>query len=256
MGLREQTRRLLWLDERKANGNAFIALTALTGLVGWGVTVWAVNFVSPIPTGGSLGGPEIGRWASEVMLELKWPVTAVWLVAWFGRFAWGYLRVERGAVVNAPNTVWFGASLVAVGLNLYGVWVSNPELVWLPWMAVFAVGYLSTALLVDRAGVYWVAGVLSTALLAHGVYAVLTDTGYAVLGSAATLPPQLAATVGPNTVLLPLPYTYAILGALQVVPMAIDAALGGRQLTDDGVPAVSANESSDAESLGGVVPSD
>ena len=257
MGAIQQAKRLLWLESEKANGNAFLALTALSGLVGGGVSVWAIHFVLPMPSGAALGGPEIGRWAKEVMLALKWPVTAVWVGAWFGRFLWGYLRVERGSVMNVPNAVWFGTSMVAFGLNVYGVWISNPELVWLPWMVVFAVGYLSTALLVERSGIYWVAGVLSTALLAHGVYAVVTDTGYAVLGSAEMLPPALAASVGPNTVLMPLPYTYAILGLLQVVPMAIDAARGGRQLTDSGLPAVRTDdETDDNNAAGGVVPSD
>jgi len=259
MGAIQQARRLLWLDDGMANGNAFMALTALSGLVGWGATVVAIHLFMPMPSGAALGGPEIGRWAKTVMLELKWPVTFIWAGAWFGRFAWGYLRVERGAVLNLPNAVWFGTSMVAFALNLYGVWVSNPELVWLPWMAVFAISYLATALLVERSGIYWLAGIASTALLAHGIYSVLTNTGYAVLGPAETLPPALAASVGPNTVLMPLPFTYVILGLLQVVPMAIDAARGGRQLTESGLPAVRGDDEEDsdqADAAGGVVPSD
>lgn len=257
MGTLEQAKRLLWLDRSAASGNAYIALTALSGLVGWGVTVWAIHFVVGMPTGGSIGGPEVGQWAQRAMAGLKWPVTAVWIVAWFGRLGWGYLRVERGAVLNTPNMIWSGASLAALTVNVYAVWTATPELVWLPWMVVFAVGYLSTAALVRRAGIYWLAGAVSLLLSVHGVYSIATATGYAVLGPASALPPALAESVGPNTVLMPLPYTYAVLGLLQVVPMAVDAARGGRELTASGVPRVRADDNDTGDAApGGVVPSD
>lgn len=257
MGAIDQAKRLLSLDRSPASGNAFIALTALSGLVGWGVTVWAVHLVLPMPTGGAIAGPEVGQWAQRAMAGLKWPVTAAWLLAWVGRIAWGYARVERGAVVNTPMSIWFGASLVALTVNVYAVWTSTPELVWLPWMVVFAVGYLSTAVLVRRAGVYWAAGIASSLLVVHGLYSILTGTGYAVLGPASALSPALASTVGPGTVLMPLPYTYGILGLLQVVPMAVDAARGGRELAPSGVPRLRADDDPDDDndgSAGGVVP--
>ena len=38
-------------------------------------------------------------------------------------------------MVTLPTGIWFGASFLALGVNVYGVWTSNPELVWLPWAA-------------------------------------------------------------------------------------------------------------------------
>lgn len=218
MTLTEQAKRLS-SPGGQANGNAFIGLMALAGLVGWGMTVVALRVEAPMMA-----------------------VTVAWVVVWFGALAWGYLGVERGAVRTLPTAVWVVVTVLATALNVYAAAVGPPELVWLPWFGAFAAGYLATAVLVERAGVYWLAGLASTALFAYGVYAAATNTGHSVVTSG-----------GSTAVLLPLPFTYVLLGLLHVVPMAVDAARGGRQLTDAGVPALRDAGPEDGDV--GVVPS-
>jgi hypothetical protein len=47
------------------------------------------------------------------------------------------------------------------------------------------------------------------------------------------------------------PYAFVLLGVLHTVPMAVDAMLGGRELTEDGVPALAAEETGSVEVVGG-----
>lgn len=215
----EQAKRLVNFDG-SASGNALVGLWAVAGVVGWGMTVAA----------GRLGGSQVA-------------VTVAWTVVWFGALAWGYLGVDREAVWTLPTAVWIVVTVAATGVNGYAVAAGSPELVWLPWFGAFAVGYLATALLVVRSGVYWAAGLTSTVLFGFGVYAAVTNTGHVV-----------DTVNGTTAVFVPLPFTYVLLGLLHVVPMAIDAARGGREMTDAGAPALRADQSGSDD--GGVVPSD
>lgn len=255
MGIRPQLRRLVGLDNERANGNTLVALIAVSGFLAWSATAAAIHLIVPFPSGSAVGGEALAAWTAGAMSPWSWPVMGIWTVTWLGAYVLAYLRVDRETLLTLPNAVWFGLSAVAFSLNFYGVYAARPELVWLPWFGVYAVGYFATGVLVERSGVYWGAGVISALLFAHGLYSVATDTGYAVLGPAETLPPNVAGFVPPGTVLMSIPFTYAVLGLLQLVPMGIDAARGGRQLTDAGIPALRGDEETDIDQ-GGVVPND
>ena len=227
----EQAKRVCGVGER-ANGNAMLVLLALAGIVGWGMTAMQAR------SGGDI-------------VALLQPVTVAWTAIWGVALGWAFVRIDRETFLSVPMAVWVVVTAAATVANGYVVVTESPELlwlVWLPWFAAFAVGYVVTALWVERADVYWAAALASTALLAYGVYAILTGTGHQVLD------------LGSSTVVLtPVPYTWLVLGALHVVPMAIDAARGGRQMTDAGVPAVRGEtdesvEDEDEEPSGGVVP--
>jgi len=101
---------------------------------------------------------------------------------------------------------------------------------WLPWYAGFAVAYLATGLLVRRGGVFYAAGAISAVVTLAGVGVIPVDG------------------VGLRR---PVPYAFVLLGVLHTVPMAIDAVLGGRELTEDGVPALAADETGSVEVVGG-----
>lgn len=231
----EQTKRVVGVGER-ANGNAMLGLLALTGVVGWGMTAMQAG------SGGD-------------MVALIQPVTVAWTVIWFAAVGWAALRVKREAVLSVPMAVWVVLSLSATAANAYVIANFSPSslgllaFVWLPWLVMFAVGYVVTALWVERPGVYWIAGLVSTALLAYGVYCILTGTGHNVVGSGESA-----------AVLAPVPYIWTVLGVLHVVPMAIDALRGGRQMTAAGVPALrgesedSVADEEEEEATGGVVP--
>lgn len=242
MSVIEQTKRATLGGER-VSANAYLGLTALVGLVGWAATAWVVH-VAATPPSGVVGLREVGPWIQTVT-QYSWSL--LWL--WTGLVAVQLLvsvRVERGAVLSIPNAVWTAGTVVALGLSFASVEFTVAALAWLPWLALFAVAYLVTGLLVTRGGVYLAAGGVSALLAAYGGYAVLTASGALVVSpDAATLAGQ---------VLLPFPYAYAVLGALHVVPLAVDAARGGRQLTDEGIPQVEAEALDDGDRAGGVVP--
>jgi hypothetical protein len=184
--------------------------------------------------------------------HVVWPFLAAWGVVWLGRVVWGYARVERGSVSNLPNVIMLVLVVPALLLNALGTYYQEGYLVWGPWLVVFAVGYLTVAYVVERGGVYWAAGLVSLGLLVVGVYAKLTlslPLGGALVGPGV---PQVG-----GVVLYPFPYTYTVLGLLHVVPVAVDAARGGRELTDTGVSRLKAESmgTGDGE-VGGVVTGD
>ncbi len=262
----EQAKRLVSRNGEKANGNAYMGLIALSGVVGWGLTVFVVRLWPrlndhPMP----MGRIEQGTQAQAALFEwfgflrgdlagphLIWPFLAAWGLVWLARVVWGYARVERGSVSNLPNLVWLVLVVPAFALNAMGEYFLKAYLIWMPWLVVFAVGYLTNAYLVERGGVYWAAGLASLGLLIVGVYAKLTLS--LPLGGALTGPavPQIG-----GEILYPFPYTYTVLGLLHVVPMSVDAIRGGRQLTDAGVSTLKAQSmETDTEEVGGVVSSD
>lgn len=242
------------LMTRPVSGNAVMLLTALYGLVGWAQTTYTVHLLYRLelgrtpPSGTAVGFREVGPWI-QVVTQYTWELMWLWggltvaLVAVVGLFG------ERGAVLNGPNLLWGVGTALALGLTAYGLDARIQWLVWLPWLALFAVGYLVTALLVERGGVYLLAGAVSALLTLYGVYAVLTGTGTLVLTTETTVPAQAPLA---GAVLIPFPYVYAVLGALHVVPMAVDGLRGGRQMTEAGVPALKAEKRSDDED-GGVI---
>lgn len=258
----EQAKRLLGLSDEKANGNAYMGLIALSGLVGWGLSVlvirvWPALNGKPMPTGRIDTKAEIGQlfgWFQFLRGDLAgphliWPFLIAWAVVWLARVGWGYARVERGSVSNLPNFIWLALVVPAFVLNAMGEYFLKAYLIWMPWLVVFAVGYLTNAYLVERGGVYWAAGLISLGLLAIGVYAKLT-LSLPVGGTlTATNVPQIG-----GEILYPFPYTYTIMGLLHVVPMAVDAAMGGRQLTEQGVSQLKADKmGTETEEVGGVV---
>lgn len=149
---------------------------------------------------------------------------------------------------NPPNLIWLALTVPAFLLNAASENFLKAYRIWMPWLVVFTVGYLPNAYLVERGGVYWAAGLVSLGLLAVGVYAKPTLT--LPVGGALTAPavPQIG-----TEVLYPFPYTDTVLGLFHVVPMAADAAMGGRQLTEDGISQLKADRMTDTEEVDGVV---
>lgn len=244
MGLVGQIGRLSPGSEEKLDGNAYLWLTALMGVVGWGPTAYLLHFGTDPPSG-TVTLQEVGPWV-EAASQYSWPL--VWL--WSGVFVL-YLvvtvfRVERNAIYSVPNAVWTVGTAIALAANVAGVEYTIGWLVWLPWLVLFGVGYLTTGVLVTRGWVYLLAGAVSGLLAVYGVYATLEGTGALVITTEA---PTLA-----GAVLFPVPLTYVVIGALHVVPVAVDALLGGRETTDRGIPAVKADRMSDWDEGGGVVP--
>ena len=250
-GVVEQAKRLLWLKDEKANGNAYMAMIALSGLIGWGATVYVLNFIAPRPAWGVIDTQaEVQAafvWYQGILnaklfgIDARWLLMGTWGVTWAGRITWGYLRVERKAVFNGANFIWIVPVIVAFGLNAWGVDSVLAVPIWAPWFGVFAIGYIGNAIQVERSWVYWIPGLISLALLLVGLYAKATMT--LPLGGMMTIP------AGPNSpvpalfgnhLMYPMPYVWAVLGVLHVVPMAVDAYLGGRQLNEDGIPAIKA----------------
>lgn len=242
------------LTRRPVSGNGVILLTALYGLVGWAQTTYTVHLLYRLelgrtpPAGTSVGFREVGPYI-QVITQYTWELMWLWVGLTVALLAVLALFGERGAVINAANLLWGVGTAVALGLTAYGLDAQMQWLVWLPWFALFAVGYLVTGLLVERGGVYLLAGVVSTLLTLYCVYALLTGTGSLVLTTETTVPAQAPLA---GAVLIPFPYVYAVLGALHVVPMAIDGLRGGREMTEAGVPAVKAEKQEDDDE-GGVI---
>jgi hypothetical protein len=208
-------------DGRRASANAYLALIGVIGVVGWGTTALLRHFVSL---------ERVYFWGSEVFgLDWAGAVAVGWVALYGVRMLVGFASVDRGVTLSLPEVVWsvlvalaFGATFWAFTLDITQFRL-RIDMMWLPWMAAFAVGYLFTGSIVDRGGVYLAAG----AVAAAGVAA-------EVLG---TTPP----------------YPLVVLGALHAAPMLIDAARGGRQLTEEGVPELTVDP--DADEAGGVVTS-
>jgi|APHM01.1.fsa_nt_gi hypothetical protein len=174
----------------------------------------------------------VGPWV-EVVTQYTQPLMDLWVGLTVVLLVVLALFAERGAVVSVPSLVWGVGIVAALGLTAYANGEQIAWLVWLPWLALYAVGYLVTGVVVDRGGTYLAAGAVSALLTLYGVFALLTGTGSLVLTSNPGFETPLA-----GAVLLPFPYVYAVLGALHVVPMAVDGLRGGRQMTPAGVPAV------------------
>jgi hypothetical protein len=137
-----------------------------------------------------------------------------WAALTGGRLVLGGLNVPRAESLSAPFLVWLVLIVGAFAANVYGATVATGDLAGLlmgaPWLVAMTLGYLVTGLLVTRGGVYLAAGAVGVALVAALV------------------------AVGP------LPAFPVILGLLHAVPMFVDAARGGRELTSSGRPRVAA----------------
>jgi hypothetical protein len=208
-------------DGQRASANAYLALIGTIGLVGWGVTALLRHFVSL---------QRVFFWGSDVFAFGWAGAVAIGWVALYGlRIVLGVARVDREVTLSLPEIAWtilvvlaFGATFWAFTLPITE-FATRIQMMWLPWMAAFAVGYLFTGAVVDRGAIYLAAGVVAAAA-----------TGAELLG---TTPP----------------YPLVVLGVLHAGPLLVDAARGGRQLTEEGVPALRAD--ADADDAGGVVTS-
>lgn len=198
----------------KASANAFLAAVGVGSVLGWAITYAVV--LTTLPPGSGPVSPKTGAWL----------VTAAWLVLTVLGVGIASVRVEPGVLFSTPVLAWVG--LVAVGFvaSGYGTAVGNVALMWGAWYGVLAVGYLLTGALVTRGGLYVVSGVL-----------VVVATGVVFFA--------LAQADRPHSL---------VLGVLGVVPVVVDAARGGRQLNDDGVPVVKAERTEDR--AGGVIEAD
>lgn len=246
MRLLGQVGRLSPRSGAKLDGNAYLGLTALMGVVGWVPTAYLIHFETPPPKG-VVTLAALGPWA-EAVTRYSWELVGLWTVLFVVFLAVTVLRVEPGAVYSAPNALWSVGMGIALVLNAVGVEYTVAWLVWLPWLVLFAVGYLATGLLVTRGWIYYLAGGISLFLAANGVYGVLTNTGCLVV----TLNPAVETPLA-GSVLLPMPLTYVVIGLLHVLPVGLDALLGGRGMTEAGVSAVKADQL-DEDAAGGVVP--
>ena len=166
-----------------------------------GVAGWGVSYVVTE----AVTRPSV---AKETAKAGAWLVTGVWLVVFLAGIYICYRQTEEGVLASLPMLTWIGVNAVAFVPSSAGTAVGNADLMWAPWYVVFAVGYLVTGVLVTRGWVYLLGAVASVAA---------TVLAFFVLGSV------------PHSLLL---------GGLHVVPTAVDAAMGGRELTDEGIPAV------------------
>lgn len=246
MSFVEQASRLLPGSDQRASANAYLGLTALVGLIGWGATAYVLHVASDPPSG-TVGIREAGPWI-ETVTQFSWQLMGLWAVLTVGLLVVSYFRVQRGVLVTIPNLVWTAGIVLGLVLNAVSVQFTIPVLTWGPWLVVFTVGYLLTGLLAERGWIYAGAGVISGLLTVWGLFAYLTGAGALVIS------PDSPAPIA-GAVLFPFPYAYAVLGALHVVPVAIDAALGGRGLTEEGITELKARRLEDeGDSGGGVVP--
>lgn len=209
--------------EGTADANTYLLVTALMGAVTWG-TVAVAYRVTPITDAG----------VGEVRLVgVAGAVTVLWFAVFVTRALMARTGVEADVRFSAPGVVWTGTMGLAFVANFAGFFLGPPlreALMWLPWYAGFAVAYLATGLLVRRGGVFYAAGAVSAVVTLVGVGAIPVEG------------------VGLRR---PVPYAFVLLGVLHTVPLALDAALGGRELTEDGVPALAADETAGVEVVGG-----
>ena len=141
-------------------------------------------------------------------------VTVGWILVTLG---FGLLARDQptGVTASVPMLTWavvmtLAFSLTAVGLVL-GDTTPGRALMWAPWALAYAVGYLVTGYLVSRGTVYLAFGLLSGALFA--LVFVFPDGQ---------------------------PGVFTAFAVLHAVPMLVDAARGGRELTAEGLPAIDA----------------
>jgi len=182
-------------DTHLLSANQYIALIAVVGMILWAGTqavVLSLTF-------------EVTK-----VLGVTGAVISLWVVYTVGSRLFGAAAVDTRVWLSSPFLLWLVVSVLALGANAAGVVVGDTgtgrTLMWLPWGLAFTVGYLGTWGLVDRGGVYLMAG--------------LASAGYVVAATVATV-------AGLH---------FAILGVLHGVPMLVDAARGGRGLTPDGTP--------------------
>jgi len=212
--------------EGTVSANYYFGMTAMMGVVVWGFTAIMYQFFTPIRSNG----------VREVALVgAAGLVTGVWLMVYMKRMIFGKTGVKRDVQMSAPGVVWLSTMGAAFVANFAGFFMASPMkegLMWLPWYAGFTAAYLLTGLMVRRGGIFIVAGLLS---------------GVGLVAGLGLLP---IAGVGPTR---PFPLPFVIIGLLHAVPMAIDAKRGGRELTDQGVPAIKADDLGDV-SVGGSDP--
>lgn len=210
MGLVNQSMRIVpGVGEEPASANAYFGFTAFGGILGWGVVAYLYNS----------GMSTDAAWTTPAAIAM-----GLWLVVLLLRLSVGYFSAEDGVQLSMPNMLWVAVLLVAYVVTAVGLTIGNSTLVWAPWYAAFAVGYLGTGAIVARGAVFLIAGVASLAGLVAGF------------------------------VVAAFPF-FIVLGVLHVVPLAVDAYLGGRQMTEDGVPEVErrGQETGGDDEAGGVI---
>jgi hypothetical protein len=208
-GVMTEARRLMPMlgDGAPASANAYFAMTGLVGMVAWGFTAAVYR----------LGSYEVAvPFSAEAAFGVGWAglVTLVWLGVFSMRIGMAKMAVRPKVQFSGPGIVWVTTMAAAFVLNVVGLFVGSAALMWLPWAAGFAFAYTATGLMVERGGVFLLAGVASAGLTAYGLF----------VGTAADLV-----------------FPFLALGLLHSVPMLVDAARGGRELTDAGVPRLRAD---------------
>ena len=207
-----QARRLVpFASDEPASPNAYLALTGGLGVALWGVTAYLTWVVEP--TDVSLTGTIAG-------------LVLLWGVVWAGRGLVAATTLDRAVALSKPAVVWAAVTVPAFAATVYGLTLGPTTLAltlfWAPWTAAYAVGYLLTGLLVDRGGVYLLAGAGSLAVLLVGLNASVDGV-------------------------------FLALAALHGAPLLVDAYRGGRQLDENGLPVLRSTTAA-TDTAGGRVP--
>ena len=114
-------------------------------------------------------------------------VIGMWLLYSLGHRAVGQHMIGKKAVAAKPFLLWSGLILSAYVVNLSAVFgVGNTDLgqtlMWLPWAAVYALGYLGTYTLVPGRRMYLVGGVGAIAFIGIELTATTGGFQFLVLG--------------------------------------------------------------------------
>ena len=203
----------------RPDANLYLGMVAVTG-----GAMWAVNAgVYRLTHAGEHSHAQHASGVDPVGLAgavtLAWVgLTALWI-------AMARSGLKREVARSVPWLGWLAVTVVAFGANVAGFVVDSTaatQLMWMPWLGSMAVGYLLTGVLVQRSGVYYLSGAFSlfALVVALGVVPVWV-TGLTELSA----------------------LTFLLLGALHTLPMAVDAARGGRQIGEDGRPQLDSKES-------------
>lgn len=195
-------------DGERASANTYFAMTGMMGMMVWGFTAVVYHFVTAqVSVPFSADAPLVLGWAGIV--------TLVWLGIFTKRIVMARMSVRPRVQFSGPGIVWITTMATAFVLNVVGLFIASEALMWLPWAGGFAIAYTLTGLMVQRGGIFLMAGVASAGMTVYGLF----------LGTAASLGAP-----------------FVLLGMLHSMPMIVDAARGGRQLTDEGIPQLKADQ--------------
>lgn len=204
-------------DGEPASANTYFAITGVIGMMAWGFTAVVYQFVTKeVSVPFSADAPLVLGWAGIV--------TLVWLGVFMKRIAMAKMSVRPRVQFSGPGIVWITAMGTAFVLNVLGLFIASDALMWLPWAGGFALAYTLTGLMVERGGIFIMAGMASAGVTVYGLF----------LGTAASLGAP-----------------FVLLGMLHSMPMIVDAARGGRQLTDEGIPQIKAEARDTGEEAAG-----